>query len=182
MKSLEDFKFNEPINNLSIIHNFDENCPSVVDRFFTRYFKIFPNKTEDEDHLVLFHSNRICLVQLAPSHVAFKKGIQSVRFDFGNIDRSLNFVKGKGKKGGMQLQTNSTVAIIKCKDDTEYRIQSCILGKLIEVNNRLVEHPELLEIEGTGFIATVLPKPENCDSIKESLFTEIQYNILKVPK
>lgn len=151
--------------------------PSVVDRFFTRYYQVLPDKLED--HLVLYHSNRICLVGLAKSHIAFKKGIESIRYDIGNCDRGKNAVKGKGKKGGMPLQPNSTIAIVKCTDGTEYRVQSCITGKLIEVNKRLLDNVDLLGVEGMGHVAIVLPKPEHCADIKESLFTQLQYNMLR---
>lgn len=87
----------------SICGDFDADCPSVVDRFFTRYYYRKPG-TVDEDHLVLFHSNRICIIGLAPSHVALQKGVVSVNFNIGNVDRSQNQCSGKGKKGAMNLQ------------------------------------------------------------------------------
>lgn len=76
--------------------------PGVVDRYFKRFY--MPKKSADgdnEDHLVLNHSNRICLIGLAPSHIAFKKGIVEINFNIGNCDRSQNQVKGKGKKGNL---------------------------------------------------------------------------------
>lgn len=90
----------------SICNDFDANCPSVVDRFFTRFYYRKPG-TVDEDHVVLFHSNRICMIGLAPSHVALRKGVVSVNFNIGNIDRSQNHCSGKGKKGAMNLQVTS---------------------------------------------------------------------------
>lgn len=77
-----------------ITDNYDENYPSVVDRFFTRYYYIKGQVA----YQVLYHSNRICLVCLAPSHPAYIEGVESVSFDVGNVDRSQNVVKGKAKK------------------------------------------------------------------------------------
>lgn len=159
----------------SITEEYVEDYPSVVDRFFTRYYYLRPGSC-GEDYVVLFHSNRVCLICLAPSHIARSKGITSISFDVGNVDRSLNQVKGKGKKGGMVLQEDSTLAVVTCEDGSTYKIPSCVRGKLIEVNERVVKDPQLLNIEGDGYIAIVLPKPENCDDIKNSLLTQEQYD------
>jgi len=161
----------------SITADFDENCPSLVDRYFTKFYyrKSDTLGTENEDHQVLFHSNRICLVGLAPSHVAFVKGIKSVDFNIGNYDRRENHCSGKGKKGAMNLQPSSALAVVTCKDDTQFKVVSCITGKLIEVNERLVDKPELLLQEGSGYVAICLPKIENSDNIKQSLMSEELY-------
>lgn len=158
----------------SIINDFDENCPTLVDRYFTRFYYRKSN-TDNEDHQILIHSNRICLIGLAPSHIAFEKGIKSVDFNIGNIDRRENHCSGKGKKGAMNLQPTSALAIITCKDDTQYKIISCITGKLIEVNERLIDNPELLAQEGNGYVAICLPKIENADVIKQNLISEELY-------
>lgn len=150
--------------------------PGVVDRYFTRFYhKKTSDEKENEDHVVLFHSNRLCLIGLAKSHVAFTKGITGISFNIGNCDRSLNQVKGKHKKGGMNLQPTTTLALITCKDGSEYKVVSCITGKLLETNDRLESNLEKLSIEGTGYIAVVLCKPENCDKIKSSLVSENDY-------
>lgn len=180
MTELSDYYFNEEQHLVdgrecpSIINDFDENCPGLVDRYFTRFY-YRKSDTENEDHQILIHSNRICLVGLAPSHIAFVKGIKSVDFNIGNTDRRENHCSGKGKKGAMNLQPSSALAIITCNDDTQYKIISCITGKLIEVNERLIDNPELLAQEGNGYVAICLPKIENSDVIKQNLISEESY-------
>lgn len=161
----------------SITDGFDGDYPSIVDRYFTRFYfpKVSPENNENEDHIVLFHSNRLCLIGLAKSHIAFTKGIKSICYNIGNCDRSQNQVKGKKKKGGMNLQPLTTLAIISCKDGSEYKVVSCITGKLIEVNDRLENDFEKLSVEGDGYIAVILCKPENCEKIKSSLVAEQDY-------
>ncbi|XP_039491204.1 protein Abitram [Drosophila santomea] len=156
-----------------ITDGFQEDYPSVVDRFFTRYYYF----KGDVPYQVLYHSNRICLICLAPEHPALGQGISSVNFDIGNVDRSQNVVKGKGKKGGMILQAESTLALVTTANGESYKVPSCIRGKLVEVNTALVEEPKLLEQlpEGAGYFAILLPKIENCDAIKASLLTQEQY-------
>ncbi|XP_016990147.1 protein Abitram [Drosophila rhopaloa] len=156
-----------------ITDGFQEDYPSVVDRFFTRYYYF----KGDVPYQVLYHSNRICLVCLAPDHPALCQGISTVNFDIGNVDRSQNVVKGKGKKGGMILQAESTLALLTTDTGETFKVPSCIRGKLVEVNTALVQEPKLLEQlpEGAGFFAILLPKIENCDAIKASLLTQEQY-------
>lgn len=184
MTSLSDYYFDETPHIIcgltvpSIVKDFNEDCPSVVDRFFSKYYYRLPN-TDDEDHLILFHSNRVCLVGLAPSHIALEKGITSVNYNIGNVDRSQIICSGKGKKGAMNLQPPSALAILSCRDGSEYKVLSCVTAKLIEVNGKIIESPELLTIPGDGYVAICLPKPENCEAIKASLLTVDQYAALK---
>uniref|UniRef100_A0A1I8NMG3 Protein Abitram n=1 Tax=Stomoxys calcitrans TaxID=35570 RepID=A0A1I8NMG3_STOCA len=161
----------------SITDEYVDDYPSVVDRFFTRYYYI--KKGGDQSpYQVLFHSNRICLICLAPEHPAFSKGIASINFDIGQTDRAKNTVKGKGKKGGMVLQHDSTLALLTTKTGDVYKIPSCVRSKLVEVNTKYAEDPESLITaeEGAGYFAIVLPKPEHCEEIKASLMNQEQYD------
>lgn len=187
MDPLEEFYFQhvkEEICGLPvppITDDYIEENPSIVDRYFTRYYFIKPG-AKREPYLVLFHSNRVCLICLAPEHPVFKSGIAGISFDIGNMDRSQNQVSGKGKKGGMALQKDSTLAIITGHDGETYKVPSCIKGKLIEVNPRIVKSPELMAAIGDGYLAIVLPKPEHCDEIKKQLMTEEEYRSHLVEK
>lgn len=164
----------------SILDDFIDNHPSIVDRFYTKLYSL-PDGEPAEPHQILFHSNRICLVGLAKEHVAFKKGIRSVSFEVGKIDRSENKVSGRKKKGGMVLQADTVLALVTCEDDSVYSLRSCVQGKLIEVNNRITSKPEILSIEGEGYVAIVMPKLENCAALKEKLLSvEAYQNVVKV--
>lgn len=186
----EELYFNEPrqqLCGLTIPHIHEEpeaiaRHQPIVDRYFQRFYYVRESHP-DEDHLVLFHSNRICMIGLAPEHIALKKGIKTIDFNIGNCDRSQNQVKGKGKKGGMVLQPTTALAVVTCEDGSEYKICSCITGKLIETNDNLggdgTDIQELLKQEGNGYVAIVLPKIEHCDSIKEELITYAKYNEMK---
>lgn len=160
-------------------HEFDsEKYPSVVERFYQKHYYC-RNGSIDETHIVLHHSNRICLIGLADTHAAVRKGIQSITFDVGNFDRSKNHVKGKNKKGAMNMTATSCVAIVKCMDGSEYKIVSVVQGKLIEVNERLLSQPNSIGTDGIGYIAIILPKAEKFDGIIDELLTDKQYqNIL----
>lgn len=176
---------NQILCGLSVPHIFEEKAEEshkpIVDRYYTRYYFVRPEEP-DQDHLVLMHSNRICLIGLAPNHVAFTKEITAIDFNIGNCDRSENKVKGKSKKGAMALQPTSALAMVQCADGAQYKVFSCITGKLVEVNESLVKSKqakELLHREGDGFIAIVLPKIDMLETIKASLMTEEQYKALR---
>lgn len=153
---------------------FNDNYPSVVERFFSKHY-FCRDEAYDEMHIILRHSNRICLIGLDQSHIAVKKGIKSINFDVGNCDRSKNQVSGKGKRGAMNLQPLSMIAIVTCVDDTEYKVVSTITGKLIEVNERLVNTPNLIGKNGNGYVAIVLPKLDKSTDIISELLTESEY-------
>lgn len=155
----------------SITAEYVHEYPSTVDRFFTRYYHIHPNK-ENEPHQVLFHSNRICLIGLAKGHVAFARGIKSLSFEVGKIDRSQNHVSGKKKSGGMIIQADSTLALVTCNDGSVFKVRGCVQGKLVEVNQRVVQDLGLLGVEGEGYIAIVMPKPEQCEAVKAKLISQ----------
>lgn len=162
----------------SITSSYDDSVPfpSFVDRYFTRYY--FKNKSangDNEDHLFLCHSNRVGIIMLAKSHIAFKKGIASISYDIGKSDRSQMQVKGKNKKGGMNLQNNTAIAIVKTVDGCEYKVQSCVTSKLLETNEQLQSDLGKLEVEGDGYIAVVLIKHENAEKLKDFLVSEDDY-------
>lgn len=178
--------FNEPnqiLCGVTVPHIFEEHAElqhkSIVDRYYTRFYFVREDAPE-EDHLVLIHSNRICLVGLAPKHVAMQKGVSRVDFNIGNCDRSDNKVKGKSKKGAMALQPTSALAMVHCTDGSQYKVFSCLTGKLVEVNERLAENVEISSRgEGDSYIAIVLPKIDMMEAIRASLLSEEQYKALR---
>lgn len=136
------------------------NYPSVIDRYFTRRYI---RRNDDNNTCLLFHSNKICLVTLAKSHAIFKKtvAIRKVNFKVNDkLDRSNNKVVGKGKRGGQHVDENSILCIVECEDNTVYNIMAGVKGKLVEVNEYLMNDPQLLltKAETDGYIAVVLQK------------------------
>lgn len=181
--NLEEYYFNpepeiicgELVPSIEDSHDYDvNNYPSFVDRYYARHY-YFRNDDIDEAHVILSHSNGICLVGLAENHIAIKKGIKSMTYDVGNFDRSKNKVTGKGKKGAMNLQPNSCLAIVTCDDDSTYRISSTIQGKLIETNDYLPENPKLMAKLGDGYVAVILPKLQKGKDQLATLANEEEY-------
>lgn len=75
----EDLDYEPSVPSIVDSYNDSEPFPSLVDRYFSRYYlKKKSSNGENEDHLLLCHTNRIGLIMLAKAHVAFKKGIVSI--------------------------------------------------------------------------------------------------------
>ncbi|XP_030407481.1 protein Abitram [Gopherus evgoodei] len=66
---------------------------------------------------------------------------------------------------------------ISCSDGEEYTIYSCIRGRLMEVNENILEDPTILQEKPSteGYIAVVLPKFEESKTITQGLLTQKEY-------
>ncbi|KAI5091898.1 protein Simiate, partial [Silurus meridionalis] len=179
-----------------------ERAPSVIDRYYTRWYKTDMKGRLGEDHCILQHSNRICIVTLAESHPVLQQGrkIKSIDYRISEgCSRLNNKVSGKSKRsaallydlctssaifcfiyclqGGQFLTEFAPLCRITCSDDVEYTVFSCIRGRLLEVNEDILKRPDLLlEKPSTdGYIAVILPKLEESKTITKDLLTREQY-------
>lgn len=145
--------------------------PSAVESNFITYYA--PDYMKPgHDQYVRRHPNGLCVIGLASTHVAFKNEgrITSVDFNVGKSDRSGIKVTGKRKKNAKQLEPNSALCKV-CTMETSYIVRCCVKGSVLEVNERLMEHPELLTSWGDreGYIAIIMPRPADWPKIKASL-------------
>ncbi|KAJ6938145.1 hypothetical protein NC651_004753 [Populus alba x Populus x berolinensis] len=99
---------------------------------------------------------------LARTHVAFKDegGITVVDFNVGKSDRSGIKVTGKRKKNAQHFESNTALCKV-CTQNDSYIARCCVKGSLLEVNDRLIKQPELLNssADREGYIAIIMPKP-----------------------
>jgi hypothetical protein len=154
---------------------------SVTQRYYTPRFCVDGGGKPGEDHCVLFHSNRICLITLALSHPILRERKEIRKFDFqvsNNVDRLKNRVSGKGKHGAQLLQPHSPLCYIECEDSSKYTVQSCVKGKLVEMNDALIENPKLLieKPDAEGYIAILIPSISNSNQQREELLTREEYD------
>nr|XP_033326844.1 protein Abitram isoform X1 [Megalopta genalis] len=185
LKIDEDDNFSFPPDNdvAEMMDNVHYNglFPTVTDRYFTAYYKLNVQSPAD-DICILLHSNRICMLTLAPSHTVFQsnKEITNINFKVSQkLDRVMNKVSGKGKHGAQPLQANSNICIITSSSGETYTIKCCIIGKLVEVNEALLNNPKLLlePPHKGGYLAIVLPNINQLDQMKTSLLTQTQYDL-----
>ncbi|XP_025095129.1 protein Simiate-like isoform X2 [Pomacea canaliculata] len=151
----------------------------IVIQTFNRDPLASMQKKEGEDICILIHSNRICIVTLAPSHPILekKKKVTGVNFNVGKVNRLDNKVSGKGKRGAQWLGPSSTLCSLSCEDGSIYDVCSGIKGQLIEVNEALIHSPHLINEEplNTGYIGILLPPLKEHQQETERLLTEDQY-------
>uniref|UniRef100_A0A4W6CT24 Protein Abitram n=1 Tax=Lates calcarifer TaxID=8187 RepID=A0A4W6CT24_LATCA len=157
----------------------EENAPSVIDRYYTRWYRADMKGKPCEDHCILQHSNRICVVTLAETHPILQNGrtIKNINYQISNACSRLNN-KVSGKSKAVQFLTDfAPLCRITCTDETEYTIYSCIRGRLLEVNENILETPSLLlEKPSTeGYIAVILPKFEESKRITENLLSREEF-------
>lgn len=155
--------------------------PSAVEsNFITYYAPDFMKPGHDQ--YVRRHPNGLCVIGLASTHVAFKDegGITSVDFNVGKSDRSGIKVTGKRKKNAQQLEPNSALCKV-CTKETSYIVRCCVKGSLLEVNDRLIEHPELLisSADREGYIGIIMPRPTDWLKIKPSLVGQEDFTKLR---
>ncbi|XP_014204805.1 uncharacterized protein LOC106636804 [Copidosoma floridanum] len=160
--------------------NEDGTYPTVTERYLTPYYAI-DVKEPCDDICIYIHSNRVCMITLAPSHIIFQKNltIESCSYQVTEkLDRTKNKVSGKGKRGAQPMQKNSYLCRLTCSDGSVYMIRCCMNGKLLEVNEKLLENPELLKQppHSGGYIAVVLPNLKYHDEqLKKHLLDQKQY-------
>lgn len=157
-----------------------KEAPSVIDRYYTRWYRTDMKGKVCEDFCILQHSNRICVITLAETHPVLQKGrsIKSITYQISaGCSRLNNRVSGKSKRGGQFLTEYAPLCRITCTDGVEYTVFSCIRGRLVEVNEDILSKPDLLlEKPSTeGYIAVILPKFEESKSVTEGLLSREKY-------
>lgn len=180
----DEFKFPEDNDITDMLENIcmKKGLSTVADRYFTPYYRVNYQKLND-DICIRIHSNRICMISLAPSHPLFDKNclIEKISFKVTDkVDRAENKISGKGKRGAQALQDNSNICIITCSNGDTWPIKCGINGKLIEVNEALLSDPNLIKKhphEG-GYFAIILPNIKLYESLKNSLMTDEQYQAI----
>ncbi|CAG9793260.1 unnamed protein product [Diatraea saccharalis] len=168
--AMTEFNILDSIPDLTKVKTFTE-------RYFTKRYILDFGGIKNNDIMLMYHSNRITLLYLAPSHSFFKKeGEYKLNFSIGNINRLNNAVKGKSKKGGQHLTPNSIICKIEYDDGTSFEVPCGIKGTLIEINEQLVDHPDVLKKEpDDGFIAVILSSIANSEATKNELLSHEKY-------
>jgi glycine cleavage system H lipoate-binding protein len=97
--------------------------------------------------------------------------VVKIDFNVAKQDRSKSVVKGKRKKGGIILKPEANLAQVTCDDGTEYMLKACVPGTLLEVNERLIQQPDLLMTKSASeaFVAIIMPGNRDKDKVKELL-------------
>lgn len=154
---------------------------NVSDRYYDHKYCLDISPQLQEVHQrVSFHSNRICLISLAELHPILKNKKRIVKIDCNvdeKTDRLKNAASGKGKRGAQKLTPESVLCRLVCDDGAVYPVYSCIKGKLVEINENLLDNPNLLVEKpvSEGFIALLLPVLKEYEQLKSTMLTRDVY-------
>lgn len=154
------------------------NLKSFTDRYFSKRYVVDVDGVQNNDIMIMFHSNRIALLTLAPSHSFFKKNEEyKINFSVGKFNRLSNSVKGKSKKGGQMLTPKSAICKVEYADGSSFDVPCCMKGTLVEVNEELVKKPELLKNfpDAEGYIAVILSSIAISEATKNEMLTPEEY-------
>jgi len=168
-----------PTIELSIPSTDPQDYQNVTERYYTNLYQLDKDREKHHDILVLNHSNKICLITLAPSHpiLANKLQIKKVNFEVSKkVDRKSNKTSGKSKKGGQVLEPTSVLAIIETETEN-FPVQAVVPGKLICINQEIISNPSKLSThpDSEGHIAIILPSRGLYEQTKQNLLTKEQY-------
>ncbi|BET01555.1 family with sequence similarity 206, member A [Nesidiocoris tenuis] len=161
--------------------NSQEPYSNFIDRYFTARYAVDVRHPTD-DYRILVHSNRVCIVTLAPSHelLANETAVDSVSFQVSENRNTLNTkISGKRKHNAQRVQPNTAIAIVSCSGEQSksYKLVPGVHGKLLEMNKELLERPNLIleDPSEKGYLAIILPDPSQVEALKKNLLTPQDY-------
>ncbi|CAF1469163.1 unnamed protein product [Rotaria sordida] len=153
--------------------------PSVIERYYTKYYRTNVHNELNNDMLVLVHSNRVCVLMLSEQHPVIEKSliINSIE-SLANINQSMS---GKSKRGADYVQPNKLLYRIKCENNQNFTICASIKGRLVELNDEIIKTPELLQnkSQGEGYLAILIPSLKDGENNLKLLINEQDYILSK---
>ncbi|ETV80815.1 hypothetical protein, variant [Aphanomyces astaci] len=95
---------------------------TMVDRYYTRMYAADIMGEPSEDQYVNMHSNRLCVVGIAPGHCIFTRGltVKAVDFEPSMVESK---VTGKKKKGGVWLNPDTVVCRVTCTNGETFNFR-----------------------------------------------------------
>lgn len=153
--------------------------PSVIERYYTKYYRTNVHNELNNDMLVLVHSNRVCVLMLSEKHPILEKSlvINSIE-SLASINQSMS---GKSKRGADYVQPNKLLYRIQCENDQNFTICASIKGRLVELNDTIIKTPSVLQQKphGEGYLAVFIPSLKDGENNLKLLTTEQDYILTK---
>jgi hypothetical protein len=134
--------------------SFKDVYPTPLERQFTRFYH------DDKQQYAHIHKNKsVTMLGLSPMHPAVIDGVTKVEFSKAATN---NEALGKRKRNALGLRPDTHLCTIQTKTGSEFKILACTNVDLVEINHRLLDHPEILskDPEGAGFLCIGLTRLE----------------------
>ncbi|KAK3246653.1 hypothetical protein CYMTET_43819 [Cymbomonas tetramitiformis] len=159
---------------------------SHVELDYTQHFAIDLPGEPKCDQVLHRHPNGLSVVCLAASHPLLQAKLDGsselkVDFNVGRKNRLDTQVSGKKKRNASVLEKDSVLCEVTAPGDKKYAIRCCVRGKLLEVNERLVQEPHLLLQQpwSDGFVAVMMPESRQDKEMQENLISMDAYKKLR---
>lgn len=184
---------------------------SHVATAYTRRYVLDVGGVERHDQYMLMHPNGLVLVGIAPSHALFhahlahgsakaggavtpKPVLRSVDYALGGTRSVAAMPSGKRKRGGDVFTSDDIlcrlVVRVRRKGEEEeeeevdeiYEPRACIRGKLLEVNDALLDtcpSPLISHCGSEGYLCVLLPRDEDYELALKTGVTPEEYARLR---
>nr|XP_024357044.1 protein Simiate-like isoform X1 [Physcomitrium patens] len=157
--------------------------PRAIESNFTHWVALDVGK-EFHDQYIYRHGNGLCVIGLLPTHAAFKPtpAVTAVDFNVGKQNRADAKVSGKRKRNAILLHPDSVLCKVMV-GEVFYLISQliesrcCVRGVMLEVNERLIKEPTLLNTRADteGHIGIMMPSSEDWSRACKTFLTMDQY-------
>ncbi|CAB1320501.1 unnamed protein product, partial [Coregonus sp. 'balchen'] len=121
----------------------------------------------------------ICVITLAKSHPILQNGrtIKSINYQINAGCSRLQNSVWKVEENMEGSSSQSSLLCVEYHVQMEYTIYSCIRGRLLEVNEVVLERPKLLlgKPSTEGYIAVILPKIEESKTVTNGLLSREEH-------
>ncbi len=110
------------------------------------------------DQCYLAHSNKIVILTLAPTHeiITDELVVTKVNFDINKkANRSDMVVTGKKKLNATDVAEKTILCELEVEGGKQYKIRSFIRARLLEINERAIENPDLVRLKVSIWLVTV---------------------------
>ena len=180
---------------------------SYTERYFKKFYKLNV-RYENNDHLILMHckrfllfekildflccvfffkANKVAVCSIAPSHPILELSKHKVtKIEF--IQQVTDEMSGKHKHFAKNVHVDQPICKVYCDKLSEagvvsgevyFLICSCLNAKLIEINEKLITEPSLIQTHPftQGYIAILMPKLTNLNEQTSELITQAEYSV-----
>ena len=131
------------------------------------------------EQICALHLNGLCVVTLSAEHPIIKENLKVERVDFevgksakkGESRLEAVKTKGKRKRGGVSTRHETVVCDAYVQGERRFRIHANVTGTMIELNEELIQNPDLLRTSyaENGWLGIVVPIPSEKTRLEQLL-------------
>ena len=106
---------------------------SYIDRYYSRLYTLNARNIIGNDQYAYFHSNRLAVIGVAPTHNMLKNKSKAVSISFnvnGKRDLLDNIISGKKKKGGFFIEGAAAFCNVTLEDGSVHTLSRFVLPSL----------------------------------------------------